>query len=192
MRPPRRPHYAIKMKSQNLKTKEYGFTLIELLVVVVIISVLSGLVLSVINTGGIRSKARDSQRASDLKKIQTALELYYAENRQYPTSGSNQGWVKVSSFLPSYLEPDFIDPLPLDPADEEGSAANQPCSSPDIQRYHYITNASGSVYMLAAIMEVATSNDDNECSSLNGYGSIPSSTCSSFATSDVCYGVENP
>ena len=52
-----------------------GFTLIELLVVVAIIGLLSTLAVVALSTA--REKTRDSKRLSDLKNIQTALELHY-------------------------------------------------------------------------------------------------------------------
>lgn len=51
-----------------------GFTLIELLVVIAIISSLSALLLP--NYMSTRERARDSQRKSDLRQFQKALELY--------------------------------------------------------------------------------------------------------------------
>lgn len=62
-----------------------GFTLIELLVVIAIIGLLS--TLAVVALGSARVKARDSKRLSDLKQLQTALELYYTDQGSYP-SGS--------------------------------------------------------------------------------------------------------
>lgn len=59
-----------------------GFTLIELLVVIAIIGLLS--TLAVVALGSARQKARDSKRLSDLKQVQTALELYYTDNNSYP------------------------------------------------------------------------------------------------------------
>ncbi len=61
-----------------------GFTLIELLVVIAIIGLLS--TLAIVALGSAREKARDSKRLSDLKQIQTALEMYYGEQSTYPTS----------------------------------------------------------------------------------------------------------
>ena len=61
-----------------------GFTLIELLVVIAIIGLLS--TLAVVALGSARQKARDSKRLSDLKQVQTALELYYTDNNSYPTT----------------------------------------------------------------------------------------------------------
>lgn len=68
--------------------KKQGFTLIELLVVIAIIGLLS--TLAVVALGNARTKARDAKRMSDLKQIQTALELYYTDQNAYPgTSGNN-------------------------------------------------------------------------------------------------------
>ena len=75
------------------RLNQRGFTLIELLVVVLVISALSGIVISLINSGGFRQKAEDTQRVSDLKQIQTALELYFSDNRLYPITS---GWVEVT------------------------------------------------------------------------------------------------
>lgn len=63
-----------------------AFTLIELLVVIAIISGLSALLLP--NFMGARERARDSQRKSDLKQIQKALELYRQDqiSSLYPAS----------------------------------------------------------------------------------------------------------
>jgi len=60
-----------------------AFTLIELLVVIVIIGVLA--TLAVVAVNGARTKARDSKRISDIKQIQTALELYMADENTYPS-----------------------------------------------------------------------------------------------------------
>ena len=59
-----------------------GFTLIELLVVIAIIALLS--TLAVVALGSAREKARDAKRLSDIKQVQTALELYYTDKSDYP------------------------------------------------------------------------------------------------------------
>lgn len=59
-----------------------GFTLIELLVVIAIIGLLS--TLAVVALGSARTKARDAKRLSDIKQVQTALELYYTDVGKYP------------------------------------------------------------------------------------------------------------
>jgi len=64
--------------------RQKGFTLIELLVVIAIIGLLSTLAVVALNNA--RLKARDAKRASDIKQIQTALELYYNDANAYPAT----------------------------------------------------------------------------------------------------------
>lgn len=63
-----------------------GFTLVELLVVVAIIGLLS--TLAVVALGSARGKARDAKRLSDIKQVQTALELFYNDNNGYPVAAA--------------------------------------------------------------------------------------------------------
>jgi type II secretion system protein G len=63
---------------------QVGFTLIELLVVIVIIGIIATIVMISINST--RIKARDAKRVADIKQMQAALELYFADNLSYPTS----------------------------------------------------------------------------------------------------------
>ena len=63
-----------------------GFTLIELLVVIAIIGLLSTLAVVALNSA--RQKSRDSKRVADIKQMQTALELYFADKNGYPVQGS--------------------------------------------------------------------------------------------------------
>ena len=70
----------------KLNNNRKGFTLIELLVVIAIIGILS--TLAVVSLGGARAKARDAKRISDIKQVQTALELYYGDKNNYPYSGT--------------------------------------------------------------------------------------------------------
>ena len=66
------------------RTQQKGFTLIELLVVIAIIGLLSTLAVVALNSA--RQKSRDAKRLSDVKQMQTALELYYSDNNAYPTA----------------------------------------------------------------------------------------------------------
>ena len=73
------------MSKTDKKTKK-GFTLIELLVVISIISLLSSVVLSSLNSA--RAKARDARRVTTVKQLQVALALYASDNNgRYPSTG---------------------------------------------------------------------------------------------------------
>lgn len=102
-----------------------GFTLIELLVVIAIIGILASIVLA--NLTSARMKARDTQRLSDLRTIQKALELYAADhNGTYPVGGwmgQCVAWGGVAS-IPG-LVPTYIPRMPADP--DMVAASNQNC-----------------------------------------------------------------
>ena len=59
-----------------------GFTLIELLVVIAIIGLLS--TLAVVSLNNARQKARDARRMSDMKALQSAVELHIADYEHAP------------------------------------------------------------------------------------------------------------
>jgi prepilin-type N-terminal cleavage/methylation domain-containing protein len=61
-----------------------GFTIIEILLVVAIVGLLTGTVS--ITFGNVRAKSRDQRRKADFLAIQSALELYFAQNKYYPTN----------------------------------------------------------------------------------------------------------
>lgn len=67
----------------SLKQKQSGFTIVELLIVIVIIGILAGLVITTFV--GIQSRARDSERQTDINAIQKQVEAYYAVIGAYPT-----------------------------------------------------------------------------------------------------------
>jgi len=170
------------MKPRKLNQK--GFTLIELLVVVMVISALSGVVISLVNSGGFRDKAEDSQRVADLKQVQTALELYFSDNRTYPVSG----WTEItgSDSVSSTLSPSYINKMPVDPNGTTGHGTA--CGNIDAPRYNYISSGTGSSYILTATMALDTSAEGNTCAGLNNWDDFGG--CSGDLTH--CYGVENP
>ncbi len=115
-------------------TQKKGFTLIELLVVVAIIGLLSTLSIVALNTA--RAKARDARRVSDVKQIQTALELYYNDQGDYPASTTA-------------LQPAYMGTVPTAPTPADGSA----CASENSYTY---TKATAGTYTLTYCLGAAT------------------------------------
>lgn len=75
-----------------MKNNKQAFTLIELLVVIAIIGILS--TMAVVALQGARAKARDAKRITDIRQMQTALELYFNDWNSYPsavTAGASIG-----------------------------------------------------------------------------------------------------
>lgn len=68
----------------SLSKQNKGFTIVELLIVIVVIGILAGLVITTYN--GIQQKARNTERTTDLKTLQSQLEAYNANNGRYPTT----------------------------------------------------------------------------------------------------------
>lgn len=122
-----------------------GFTLIELLVVIAIIGLLS--TLAVVALGSARTKARDSKRLSDIKQIQTALELYHTDNNGYPAAATAITLGTANS---------------TDCLDSDGFTSKATCSNaymglvpadPRDGAYSYQSTTSSGTYTLTATLE---------------------------------------
>ena len=119
--------------------KKKGFTLIELLVVIAIIGLLATLSIVALNTA--RAKARDSKRVADIKQIQTALELYYSDQSQYPATVTAGGTITAASTSVVYMSQVPTAPLPFD--NSTGTACNATNNS-----YVYAMGTGGTTYTL--------------------------------------------
>ncbi|HSW96777.1 MAG TPA: prepilin-type N-terminal cleavage/methylation domain-containing protein [Candidatus Saccharimonadales bacterium] len=64
--------------------QQKGFTLIELLIVISIIGILAAILTA--NFIGVRQRGRDAQRKTNIRNIQSALELYRSDQSNYPVS----------------------------------------------------------------------------------------------------------
>ncbi|KKQ27441.1 MAG: hypothetical protein US42_C0009G0031 [Candidatus Magasanikbacteria bacterium GW2011_GWC2_37_14] len=122
--------------------KKRGFTLIELLVVIAIIGLLS--TLAVVALGSARLKARDSKRLSDLKQVQTALELYYTDKNAYPAptgavtlGDTDHACLNADGFAATGCATPYMGMVPADP----GTTS-----------YAY-TSADGTTYSITATLE---------------------------------------
>jgi len=125
--------------------KKNGFTLLELIIAMAIISMLAGFGIS--KYPGLQKTSRDTQRKSDLKQYQTALESY--ANRKggfYPC--------RISSILASdksgsapYLCTDLgMSQCPADP--KYGQSI---CAGNDVCNYYYISNGTGAGTATASV-----------------------------------------
>jgi general secretion pathway protein G len=66
------------------RTYQSGFTLVELIIVMAIIGILAGVVL--VNVGPQRAKAARTRAIADIKEMDTAIEIFHADNGSYPTT----------------------------------------------------------------------------------------------------------
>jgi general secretion pathway protein G len=121
-----------------------GFTLIELLVVIAIIGLLS--TLAVVALGSARQKARDSKRLSDLKQIQTALELFYTDNNSYPVASTS---IELGVAGTTCLDVNGWDDAPCAGTLYMGLVPKEP--SPNVAAYEYTSN--GATYSITATLE---------------------------------------
>lgn len=124
-----------------------GFTLIELLVVISIIGILSAVAL--FSFTATQKQARDTQRKSDIKQFQNALEIFSNANSSLYPSRADSGGADASS--PGGLCADLnIGTCPVDPRVTE---------DPSLYVYRYQSDGSGSgspdasTYVLWAKME---------------------------------------
>lgn len=114
--------------------KKTGFTLIELLIVIVIIGIIA--TFGVIALNQVRAKARDTQRLSDIKQVSTALELYRADENNYPTVITpGQPLVGPTSGI-TYVKSLPTNPLPTN----DGTCA--------VNEYAYLSSNGGQSYQI--------------------------------------------
>lgn len=106
-----------KKQSNNeiMKQSARGFTLIELLVTIAIIGLLATFLIP--NYIEARVRARDAQRKSDLRTIQTALEAYQNDHGEYPDAPSDESYVDTA--LQAALVPRYMRQLPHDPLEND-------------------------------------------------------------------------
>ncbi|MBL7141892.1 prepilin-type N-terminal cleavage/methylation domain-containing protein [Patescibacteria group bacterium] len=123
-----------------MKNKK-GFTLIELLVVVAIMGLLAALAIVALNQA--RARARDARRISDIKQIQTALELYYMDLYGYPgtptANAIEDKCLDGAGFSASCgAEPTYMGEIPANPQPRNDGTC-------DDATYTYTVDTSGGV-----------------------------------------------
>jgi general secretion pathway protein G len=84
-----------------MTSNKKAFTLIELLVATTIIAVL--IAIGTVSYSSVSRKSRDSKRRSDVEQIRASLEMYRADNGNYP---ANESDLVSLSYIPK---------IPVDP-----------------------------------------------------------------------------
>lgn len=120
-----------------------GFTLIELMVVVVIITILTGIVMS--NLTDSKKKARDAKRIADLAQIQLAEELFFDRCNSYTPNIDSNSLTYACPTNPNVVFGNYLSKIPSDPL-------------PNSQVYQYFTSgATPTDYVLRATLETNSS-----------------------------------
>lgn len=76
--------YSLLQQLKAKRSRSGGFTIVELLIVIVIIAILATLV--IVTFTGYQQRARNNQRQTDIKAVQSYIEAYYADKGHYPTA----------------------------------------------------------------------------------------------------------
>ncbi len=130
-----------------------GFTIVEIMVVVALIGILVGATMRMV--GAELAVARDTRRKADLKKLQTALGVYYAKYGSYPSTGGSYYFSEPNcggaytdnggNWIPG-LAPRYIPKLPRDP---NGGPSSQPAPCDSYCKSYFYTS-DGKDYKLMA------------------------------------------
>ncbi|GEM_PF-2949881 len=129
-------------------TKKKGFVLIDLLLGVAILAVVA--VIIFISLDGVRERARDARRKSDLVQIKAALVAFYnANNNTFPPTTKANTAEEISlvgNKVYQKLVPTYLKKMPV-----------SPIVSP-VYSYHYVTNnptdgGNGTIFALLANLE---------------------------------------
>ena len=161
----------------SLKFKR-GFTLVEILIVIAIIGILASIAL--IGLGGSRVKARDAKRISEVRQIQTALELYLNRCGYYPGPANCAGVLWTAASAPTDWS------ATVTALEGDASITNIPAKDPSGQDYIYGVSVDGQSYIIGAKLEQGNAVIQGQDINTSGYS--PSISCSTATspTNNYC------
>lgn len=119
----------------NSRRSRTGFTLLELIIAMAVIAIVTTALWGNFFTS--LQKGRDNRRKQDIELVTKALELYYTDNRIYPTTLPAWGSTFANDNNVSVI---YMQKLPTDP------------SYPN-QNYCYTSDSTGSLYKIYANLE---------------------------------------
>ncbi len=111
-----------------LKFPQRAFSLVELVVVIGIIGLIASIAIASITS--IQKNSRDAQRQADIRKIQGALQQFYADNSFYPNTLNLSGGAPLNNCTGSTGTPVCTTSktyLPSTPTDPVSGTANPYC-----------------------------------------------------------------
>jgi len=108
------------------KINHFGFTLIELLVAMTIFAMMMAIAL--VSYQATRKSARDGKRKTEIEQIRSALEMYRADNGEYPSGNLSAGGA-----IGTYL--------------------NIPVDADSVNRNYYYTNLGSGRYAVCTALE---------------------------------------
>lgn len=178
----------------NQTHNKKGFTLVEVMVVTSIISLLSSVVLTVFTSP--RQRANDATRVLNLKQIQNALELYYADHQVYPDTISVTGgcpssvgtlakcapYSPVRNPLPITVGTDWDPATPLQQLVSGGYISKLPIDPLNRDGFWYVYRGRPQGYVLEGTLEngqgvllIGGSEGNNAWMDLNNNGTVAGS-----------------
>jgi prepilin-type N-terminal cleavage/methylation domain-containing protein len=160
-------HFESMFPKRMNHTGGAGFTLVELAVVIGVIGVITTVTLALLNPANQLRKARDTKRKADFAQIQSALELYRADENTYPASLPACGGTLSSLSGTVYLR-------------------NRPCDPRNTGQYIYRYVPSGSPSFSYSLIACLENVNDSEKDAANA-----TAYCSG-GTTNWSYTVTNP
>lgn len=101
-----------------------AFTLVELLIVIAILAILAAAVVIVINPGELMAQAKDSERATEIKSIGKAIDLFILDNSSTSLGSPNTVYISIPSATAPNCDAANLSPLPAGWSYRCASSAN--------------------------------------------------------------------